>query len=534
MRRFVTAIAALAATALAAAPAGAATPFSAGSGLGPNVAVGPDGSGHVVWQIRQDGPDAVGYCRVPKGGGACDRAHRLQFPGTDPLGGETAQAVVAPDGRIHIYASCFDCPDHDPGVSWLTHRWTSSANGDAFAPPALVARGIDFAGRGAYRPASQLNEVFVAAAAGSGTGHDRLQAMDLSAPTASVPFHGFSLSSHSGEVARDPNTPGFVAVADDLHDLRFAYYSGASPMGVAQLNAPGNWTADRPIDGPDEDVSNPRLAGGTSGLFLAYRRNVGGDFHVGLRRYDGPAHAFTAPAYIQGGSGIDVDEVFDVDLAQDAAGRLHAVWHSGYQNDRLRYTRSDDGGATFSAPANLAASEVFARPRVAAGADGQGFATWQDGGGSGAIRVVALDPQPEPAAPPQAPPAAKPPAPPGAPPLYGGRTRTRYVNGVGGTKLGIEVPRGCLLPGQRYRVTLKIKRAKRKGRVVVKIRKATFYVQSKLKKTDKKAPFRQVLQVDSRAARGGAIKLRVRAFIKVGKGKKRRSKSIHTTLRVCG
>jgi hypothetical protein len=73
------------------------------------------------------------------------------------------------------------------------------------------------------------------------------------------------------------------------------------------------------------------------------------------------------------------------------------VWRSLFDGNRLRYRRSDDGGTTFTAAANLAARETFLSPRVEAGPSGSGFAAWRSSGS--AIRVVAIDPQPEPAAP---------------------------------------------------------------------------------------------------------------------------------------
>src|SRR5690606_4979659 len=48
----------------------------------------------------------------------------------------------------------------------------------------------------------------------------------------------------------------------------------------------------------------------------------------------------------------------------------------------------------FSAAANLAVSENFTDPELAAAGDGRGFATWTQGV-NGPVRVVPLDPKPE-------------------------------------------------------------------------------------------------------------------------------------------
>ena len=72
------------------------------------------------------------------------------------------------------------------------------------------------------------------------------------------------------------------------------------------------------------------------------------------------------------------------------------VWRTLYDGNRLRYTHSDSSGANFTAAANLATRETFLSPQVEAGPDGTGFAAWRSGS---SIRVVRIDPQPEPSGP---------------------------------------------------------------------------------------------------------------------------------------
>src|SRR5918995_6108743 len=57
--------------------AAAATPFTAGEGSTPSVAVGSDGTGHVVWATPN--PTKVGYCRISPGAGACNRTELLAY-----------------------------------------------------------------------------------------------------------------------------------------------------------------------------------------------------------------------------------------------------------------------------------------------------------------------------------------------------------------------------------------------------------------------------------------------------------------------
>ena len=116
--------------------------------------------------------------------------------------------------------------------------------------------------------------------------------------------------------------------------------------------------------------------------------------HVGLRRFDDATDTFGAPTYVEGANSIENYGIYYPHHSQDSAGRLHFVWRSNYDGVRLRYTRSDDGGATWTPVANLAVKESFFGPIVEAGPAGSGFAIWGfDAAGETTIRIVAIDPQ---------------------------------------------------------------------------------------------------------------------------------------------
>ena len=77
------------------------------------------------------------------------------------------------------------------------------------------------------------------------------------------------------------------------------------------------------------------------------------------------------------------------------------IWRTLHGGGRLRYRVSDTTGANFTPAANLATQEGFYEPEIAAGGDGRGFAVWTPNT-TGNVRVVPLDPQPEPAVAPPA------------------------------------------------------------------------------------------------------------------------------------
>ena len=137
------------------------------------------------------------------------------------------------------------------------------------------------------------------------------------------------------------------------------------------------------------------LSSGGNGVLLSYlSRFSSSDVRVAFRRFDSGTDTFGSPVYVQGSNAIDLNGLDFPHQSQDAGNRIHFVWRTLHDGGRLRYIRSDDGGATFSAPANLALRESFQDPLVEAGTAGTGFAAWRTTGSD--IRIVPIDPQPEP------------------------------------------------------------------------------------------------------------------------------------------
>jgi hypothetical protein len=212
-----------------------------------------------------------------------------------------------------------------------------------------------------------------------------------------VQFASGGLFSYGSGVARVP-LPGalrLVAAANDLSQVKYGVYRSTEPPTAASINRAANWEVDKTLPAAEPDNSDTSLNSGPSGLFLTYLSEGAGGPRIGLRRFDPATDAFGLPTYVEGDDPID-DSIQAPAGFQDPAGRIHLVWESLHDGGRLRYVVSDTGGAGFGAAANLASGERFAEPRVAAGADGHGFAVWKGAGGE--IRVVPLDPRPEPTA----------------------------------------------------------------------------------------------------------------------------------------
>jgi hypothetical protein len=373
-------------TALALAPAAAAaTPFTAGTGSGHDLAVGSDGTGHLVWNT-EEAADRIGYCRIPAGGSACDSESTfLSFPaGTSPSStGDHAQVFTPAANKVVILASCTQCT----GTASRTYRFISTNNGVDFSAGVQVGS-LRLNGQAAY-----MNNGDV----GLSVSGRIFQGQDDPASTIELTLGETSSSVYDATAALVPGTATKAVYAvNDLSTVRYRVFTDfVFPATAAELNTIGNWGSTQLLSGAEASNDETRLGGGPNGLFLTYRSKQPTENRIGLRRFDPTTDSFGAASYIEGADPIENSSLAESFHSQDPSGRLHVVWRTLYDGNRLRYTHSDTSGANFTAAANLATRETVFSPEVEAGPDGNGFAAWRSSGN--AIRVVPIDPQPEPA-----------------------------------------------------------------------------------------------------------------------------------------
>lgn len=359
-----------------------ATPFTAGSGNEPTIAVGADGTGHVVWNTSTGDNDQVGYCRVAAGTEACNRSQLLEFdgdPGTSAHETGRPRVFAPAPNKVVVVGGCWGCPGATPD---RIYRWISTDNGTTFTAPVEIGTGFAVNGFGTWL--EDLN-TFVAVNGAAARAFSALPPIGWDVPYASAGF------TYWPEVTQVHGTHKLVAATNNLNAVEYGVFLGA--WLVLDINTPGTWLTNVALVSPETKNGETALNSGPSGTYLTYKSTFPGETRVGLRRFELGSNSFGGASYVEGGDAID-NSADQPDSAQDASGRVHVAWRSTFGGGRLRYTVSDTTGGNFSPAANLAVSENFTDPELAASGDGRGFATWTQGT-TGAVRVVPIDPTPE-------------------------------------------------------------------------------------------------------------------------------------------
>ncbi|HYN90414.1 MAG TPA: hypothetical protein VER75_00735, partial [Thermoleophilaceae bacterium] len=208
----------------------AATPFTAGTGGGQDLAVGSDGTGHVVW-LTDEAADRIGYCRVPAGGAACDSESTfLTFPPAPSASssGDHAQVFTPAADKVVILASCTQCP----GSANRTYRFISTNNGVDFSA-AVEVGSIRLNGQAAY-----MNTDDVALSVSGRI----FQGQDNPASATDLTLGVTASSVYDASAATVPASTKAVYAVNDLDTVRYRVFSDPVPgTSAADLNNVANW-----------------------------------------------------------------------------------------------------------------------------------------------------------------------------------------------------------------------------------------------------------------------------------------------------
>jgi hypothetical protein len=381
-RSFTAALAAAAVMALAsAAPALGATPVVIGQapfGGTPDIAVDETGRGHFAWEDNSPSPEVVRYCQLPRGGAACENAE--EFGGSPSNIAGRAHVFVPAAGQVNVfYQRC--C-----GGTEGTYSVESVNGGLDFGAQAHVGDpgiGVN-ADEAVYGPDSGVTLLAEVITAGTTVQHTDFTGV---VPSASQADLGTSSSGEGAIGLEADGSPVAVYQLQTSPNWQFVWrkLKDGVPPTEANINLATNWTdPEAIITGERVNAADgPALASGPTGLFLFWKQNLPDQGWV--QKWTGSG--WTTPVQITDGRPFN-----DIDLHQDATGRLHAVWNA-YTDHELRYTWSDDG-VNWAAPLDIARGESYPQVRVAAAGDHQGFAVWNRGGPD--VVAVPLEALPEP------------------------------------------------------------------------------------------------------------------------------------------
>lgn len=354
------------------APALAGTDAPLGQGRAPDVVVTDDGTAHVAWRVDIPGAaDAVQYCVVPRGAGACAQTVTLPSPDGDLFG---LDLVAGEPGTLTLVAQG---ATRNLQLSWALPGLPSAA---AFKPAgsgvAIADGAVAHVGGGLFVAASPARVQAFTAGGEEPGGQFATLGTSFSTPT-------------TGAVGIDGGVPVHVA-ADGDHTESFRY-TGPLPATVGSLSAQASWSGPTAIA---PALSEPTLAGGASGLQL-----FGAASPQGF-----PSRPRIAAV---GGTPRDVqkraDAVFEHTFAQHAAtGRLYAAWRvNDPDGGRIRFVKSVDGGTSWSRLGDLVQAAIGGsgngqvQLRIASAADQQGLVVYEGEVGAdnrnAEIRGVTLD-----------------------------------------------------------------------------------------------------------------------------------------------
>ncbi len=379
--------------ALAMPPAAGARAFTVGRGDVPDIAIDRAGSAHLVWATGS----GVLYCGLIRGGEACGKPRLLYDSGLTAGRPHVLLADSGPLGPGRLVVSLGDgpCPEGGPGL--CTYVRESPSDGVSFDPARAIAApawqgaepGPDSFGDAIFGPGNSISYLsatsavfFVNAPLGGGIeqGFAQLSGPQVGATGAALGLAG--------------TTP--VALYADTAEPQTVYWQAY--RGPAGLDQAAGWTSPQPLESGVRVAENDALASGPAGLFAMYERGGGhGGRRLVVRRFTGAGFGPATPI----GEPLRGAHPTPANLAEDASGRLHAVWID-YRSHRIRAAASIAGGAIWGRPFTIAAGDAVPAgdrsvPRLdlAAAPDGLGYATWVGGSGRGeafTVRAAQLEP----------------------------------------------------------------------------------------------------------------------------------------------
>jgi hypothetical protein len=361
-----------------------------------------DGTGYAAWDqpaANPSEPEVVLFCKIPRGG-------TCTTPITLPLPSGAYEEIIQP----------FAVLGSTPGVVYVvgpryikdedTLIWTSTDGGEKFSTPNQVhsaSPGKTNVGDVLLDPntpasASPTEDYFGMAFNNPGLGFG-FTANEIVSGTTSFTF----ANPGTGGVAS--STLGYVnsTIEDSftkkqIHPEIEAYYNLSSPAPEVYFYR--YYAKEGNVDGEENgwegpykvgDGYVPRLAGGPAGLFMLSTDIAPGESTeaqpsaIDVRKFNEASHTFEAPVMIakiptNAGTLFNSGDIYE----NPETGALYVATPVIEGEEYvMRLWESSDGGKTFHGERDIAkiGPGYSGVPRLAVAADGQGWLTFNDGGG---------------------------------------------------------------------------------------------------------------------------------------------------------
>jgi len=336
----------------------------------PRVAVAPDGTAHIAWEFNGDGPDAVRYCRLPRGASACDATMSFTPDGLETF--HAPSVLVREGGRIQVVVDrCCGgggaTPVHlyeseDGGTSWGTARTIGDIEiVQAIAGPgANAVTGVE---AGTYSPKPIAVQVM---------------ATDAAQTTAAAALEDGPDRKFPGGVGLlDSATP--ILAYTDLKDTFLRRFDSTK----SGYNDGANWLPSISIPGENE----PILVSGSAGTYVMTHDEIGDDplkdAHL-VRRVSEADGSLSAPVLAS-----DIGPPIRTTFSADDGGGLLSLWTIASSGDPAPIRAAfSPTGAAFNRSGTLVDAATPFTLEAAAAADHGGFVVWDNN--SGGINAAAI------------------------------------------------------------------------------------------------------------------------------------------------
>jgi hypothetical protein len=349
------------------------------SGTFPDLLVDEAGTAHIVWNDdRGQLDDAAMYCRLKRGGTACDGAPTaLTWPKTYGPGDgpefnidDGGPRIVRVGDQLVVFSKRYPTGAVKPdGASSSTViAWTSGDGGRTWAGPGIVGKW-------------DLGQLVVLGASQDPTilnvGVDPLCTAPGPAGLCIEAYKSGQYTAGAGNLSTGADQNYYPGLVLD-RDLPVAAASDLAPTihlrrwtGTGDPMDSATWAGEAAVDGTE-----PSLAGGPAGAFMLSRSGYSGP--LSLRSVSAGAGGVPAPGQA---TRITGDDATFGRLFEDPGGRLTAAWSARRDPGAGVLLRSGFGASGLGPAQRLIDGAANGQIALGAAADGGGFALLNHTGG---------------------------------------------------------------------------------------------------------------------------------------------------------